>query len=42
MQYNVLIIAEAEEDIFEIYNYVATFDTIGKAEKLFANLKMVC
>lgn len=39
MQYKVLIIAEAEEDIFEIYNYVATFDAIGKAEKLFANLK---
>lgn len=37
--YNVFLIGEAEEDIFEIYNYVAKYDSVGKADKLFTNLQ---
>ena len=32
MNYNVYIIADAEEDIFSIYKYVATNDSLQKAE----------
>lgn len=37
--YSVYVVADAEEDIFEIYRYVATHDIPGKAETLFQNLK---
>ncbi len=37
--YNVFLICEAEEDIFEIYNYIAKYDSAGKVDKLFTNLK---
>jgi len=42
MKYKVFLIADAEEDIFEIYNYVAKYDSPGKAEKLFENLQRTC
>jgi toxin ParE1/3/4 len=42
MKYKVFLIADAEEDIFEIYNYVAKHDSPAKADKLFENLKMTC
>ena len=42
MKYKVFLIADAEEDIFEIYNYVAKHDSPGKADKLFENLQMTC
>lgn len=39
MQHNVFLIVEAEEDIFEIYNYLARYDSTGKADTLFVNLQ---
>lgn len=42
MKYNVFLISDAEEDIFEIYNYVVIHDSPGKAEKLFDKLKSTC
>jgi toxin ParE1/3/4 len=39
MNYNVYIIADAEEDIFSIYKYVATNDSIQKAEILLENIE---
>jgi len=39
MNYNVYIIADAEEDIFSIYKYVATNDSIQKAEILLGNIE---
>ncbi len=42
MKYKVFLIADAEEDTFEIYNYVAKHDSLGKAEKLFENLQRTC
>ena len=37
--YGVYIIAEAEEDIFDIYSFIALNDSKGKSDKLFAKLK---
>lgn len=37
--HEIYLIAEAEEDIFEIYRYVAKFDAPGKADHLFAKLQ---
>ncbi len=34
MKYEVLIISDAQEDLFEIYKYVATHDSINKADYL--------
>ncbi len=42
MKYEIFIISDAEEDIFEIYNYVAVYDSPGKAETLFENLQSAC
>lgn len=42
MNYKVFLIADAEEDIFEIYNYVSTHDSPGNAEKLLENLQKTC
>lgn len=42
MNYEVLIISDAEEDIFEIYTYVATYDSIEKAKYLVTELKETC
>jgi len=42
MKYKVFLVSDAEEDIFEIYNYVAINDTQGKAEALFENLQETC
>ena len=39
MNYNVYIIADAEEDIFSIYKYVTTNDSLQKAETLFGNIE---
>ena len=36
---NVFLIAEAEEDILDIYRFVATHDSSAKADNLFANLQ---
>ena len=42
MKYSVFLISDAEEDIFGIYNHVATYDSPGKADALFENLKSTC
>jgi len=39
MKYHVSIIADAAEDIFSIYKYVATNDSIQKAEILLENIE---
>ncbi len=42
MKYNVFLVSDAEEDFFEIYNFVASYDFPGKAEELFDNLQGAC
>ncbi len=42
MAYEVLIITDAEEDIYEIYNYIATYDSVTKAENLIKKLEETC
>jgi toxin ParE1/3/4 len=42
MKYEVFIIADAEEDLYEIYNYVAVYDSVEKAEKLLTKLEETC
>ena len=42
MKYEVLLTQSAENDILEIYNYVALHDSVSKAEKLFDRLKETC
>lgn len=42
MKYKVFLISDAEEDIFDIYNYVRTHDSPGNAEILFENLQKTC
>lgn len=42
MKYEVFLTSDAEEDLFEIYNYVAKNDSQEKADVLFNNLKMTC
>ena len=39
MKYTVQILAEAEEDLFKIYQYVASHDSPGKAKTLYESLK---
>jgi len=39
MQYQVYIIADAEEDIFSIYKYIAINDSVQKAESLLENIE---
>ena len=42
MKYQVHLIHDAEEDIFEIYNYVFRYDSPDKADSLFEHLKNSC
>jgi toxin ParE1/3/4 len=42
MKYNVYLISDAEEDIFDIYNYISISDSIEKAELLLQKLKETC
>lgn len=42
MRYKVFLVANAEKDILEIYNYVAANDSINKAEKLLNKLEETC
>ena len=42
MTYDVYFVTDAEEDLFEIYNYVATYDLATKADKLLAKIKKTC
>jgi toxin ParE1/3/4 len=42
VKYRVFLISDAEDDIFNIYNYVAIHDSIGKAESLLENIQNTC
>ncbi len=42
MKYKVYVIVDAEEDIFEIYQYIAVNDSIGNADKVFKKIKDSC
>lgn len=39
MKYNVYIISDAEEDIFSIYKYIATNESVLKADTLLKNIE---
>ncbi|MFH0989610.1 MAG: type II toxin-antitoxin system RelE/ParE family toxin [bacterium] len=41
-KYNVLFDNSAEDDLFEIYTYVAINDSVDHADKLFAALRKSC
>ena len=42
MKYEVFLTEDSEKDIFEIYNYVALNDSIGKADNRFEGLQETC
>ncbi|MBN2592127.1 MAG: type II toxin-antitoxin system RelE/ParE family toxin [Sedimentisphaerales bacterium] len=42
MKHQVLVIAEAEEDIFDIYKYVLRADGRGRADDLLVKLQETC
>jgi len=42
MTYRVHLVADAELDLFEIYQYIALSDFPDRAEKLLAELEQVC
>ncbi len=42
MNYYVFFISDAEDDLYEIYNYVATYDSIEKPDKLLDQLEQHC
>ena len=42
MKYTVYLISDAEEDIFEIYNYILQHDSAEKADYVFRKLQEVC
>ncbi len=42
MKYQVHIISEAEDDLFEIYQYVSKHDSVSRAEKLLDKLEEAC
>jgi len=42
MKYDVHFVIDAEEDLFEIYRYIAISDSPNRAEKLLRELEEVC
>ena len=42
MRYEVFILSDAEEDLFDIYRYVAAADSSQKAKDLLTNLEETC
>ena len=42
MSYEVFIIADAEQDILDIYNFIALSDSIQKAEYVYNNIQEKC
>jgi toxin ParE1/3/4 len=42
IKYNIHLVSDADEDLFEIYKYVAMYDSIDKAENLLAGLEEKC
>lgn len=41
-KYQVLIISDAEQDIYEIYQYIAETDAVEKAEVLIEKIEALC
>ncbi|MCU0453537.1 MAG: type II toxin-antitoxin system RelE/ParE family toxin [Bacteroidetes bacterium] len=41
-KYDVVLDTDAEDDLFDIYAYVAVNDLTDKADKLFASLRRTC
>jgi len=41
-RYRVHFVADAEEDLFEIYNYVSVKDSPARAEKLLNRIEKIC
>jgi toxin ParE1/3/4 len=42
MKYGVYIISDAEEDIINLYNYIAISDSVDKAEQLLHKIQYTC
>ncbi len=42
MEYKVYILSDAEDDLFEIYQYVAKNDSVSRAEKLLNDIEKTC
>ena len=42
MKFRVFIVADAEEDLFEIYRHISMYDSPQKTEKLRTHLEEVC
>lgn len=42
MKYKVFVVADAEEDIFEIYQYIAATESVKKAESVYQNILATC
>ena len=41
-EYNVIFDQDAEDDLFDIYAFVAVSDSVEKADRLFAALRRTC
>lgn len=41
-KYRVFSVAEAEQDLLDIYDYVAAYDSVNKAEELLQRLESAC
>jgi len=41
-RYSIIFDIDAEEDLFDIYTYVALNDSLGQADKLFSSLRRTC
>ncbi len=41
-RYGIYFIADAEEDLFNIYSYVATYDSVTKAKNLLEKIEETC
>ena len=41
-KYDVVIDIDAENDIFEIYRYIAINDSVEKADRIYAELRKTC
>jgi len=42
MTYSVFFVADAEKDLYDIYRFVATHDSVARAEKLLQHLEETC
>jgi toxin ParE1/3/4 len=42
MNFNVQMLPEADDDLVDIYHYVANHDSIGQADKLLDSLELKC